>query len=954
MKKVKQSKKQFSGMRKRAEELLGQRSEDIQTLPGEDIKRLLHELQVHQIELNMQNDELRKIQAELEESRRKYLDLYDFAPIGYITFDQKGLILEANLVAANLLGMERSYLLKRGFSRFIAPDYQDAYYLHRRRVLESAAKQTCELKLIKKDGTPFYAQLESIAVQNAQGNYNQLRTAITDIAWRKQAEKEMQETLDYAQSIVETVREPLMVLDAGLRVISANRAFYETFKVKPGETTGQLLYDLGNRQWDIPKLRELLEEILPTNTTFDDFEVEHQFKTVGRRVMHLNARRIYREINDTHSILLAIEDVTDRKRAEKALRESEERYRRITEAITDYVFTVRVEKGHPVGTIHGPACEAVTGYTSEEFNSDPYLWIRMVHEADRDVVREQASRILSGHDAQPIEHRIIRKDGSTRWVNNTPVPHCDLQGNLISYDGLIRDITERRRVEEALKESEARHRTVLEANPEPVVVYDMEGRMIYFNPAFTRVFGWTPEERLGQKMNLVVPEENWPETKMMIDKVLAGENFSDIETKRYTRDGNVIPVSISAAIYRDEDGRPVGSVINLRDIRERKMLEAQLLQAQKMEAIGTLAGGVAHDFNNLLQIVRGFTQLLLHGKDHKEPEYQALQKILHAAERGAALTRQLLTYSRKVESKRRPVDLNFEVHEVRRLLERSIPKLIEIVLHLADDVRTVFADPVQVEQMLMNLALNAKDAMADGGKIVIQTENVTLDEKYCRTHLEARPGDYVLMTFSDTGHGMDKGTLRHAFEPFFSTKEVGKGTGLGLAMVYGIVKNHDGCIMCESEPGLGTTFRIYLPVMDQEVESVEPTEVRSFSEGGTGAILLVDDEELNRELGMDLLGRSGYTVLTAVDGETALQIYRKEQRRIDLVILDLTMPGMGGWKCLEELLNINPKLRVLVTSGHSAEAPMKEAIEAGARGYLSKPYDVHRMLKLVREVLNEE
>ncbi|HVO84406.1 MAG TPA: PAS domain S-box protein, partial [Syntrophobacteria bacterium] len=580
--------------------------------------------------------------------------------------------------------------------------------------------------------------------------------------------------------------------------------------------------DLGNRQWDIPKLRELLEEILPRDTTFDNFEVEHEFKTIGRRVMHLNARRIYRETNETHFILLAIEDVTDRKRAEKALRENEERYRRITEAITDYIFTVRVENGHPVETIHGPACEAVTGYTSEEFASDPFLWIRMVHEEDRDVVREQASRILSGHDPQPIEHRIIRKDGIVRWVNNTPVPHYDVQGNLISYDGLIRDITERRRVQEALKESEARHRTVLEANPDPVVVYNMDGRVIYCNPAFTRVFGWTLEERLGQKMDLFVPEENWPETKMMIDKVLLGEDFYSVETQRYTKDGNVIPVSISAASYRDENGRPVGYVINLRDIRERKMLEAQLLQAQKMEAIGTLAGGVAHDFNNLLQVVRGFTQLLLHGKDHREPEYRALQKILHASERGAELTRQLLTYSRKVESKRRPVDLNLEVHEVGRLLERSIPKLIEIELHLADELRTVFADPIQVEQMLMNLALNAKDAMANGGKIVIRTENVTLDEKYCGTHLEARPGEYALMTFSDTGHGMDEETLKHAFEPFYSTKEVGKGTGLGLSMVYGIVKNHDGHITCGSAPGLGTTFRIYLPVIDQEVEGVEP------------------------------------------------------------------------------------------------------------------------------------
>jgi two-component system cell cycle sensor histidine kinase/response regulator CckA len=517
-----------------------------------------------------------------------------------------------------------------------------------------------------------------------------------------------------------------------------------------------------------------------------------------------------------------------RKRAEEALREVGERYRRLTEAITDYIFTVHIEHGNPAGTIHGPGCEAVTGYTSKEFKSDPYLWIDMVHEADRDIVRRQVASILSGHHPQPIEHRIIRKDGNVRWVSNTPVPHYDVQGNLISYDGLIRDITERRQLEEALRESEAKHRTVLEANPDPVVVYDMEGRTIYLNRAFTRVFGWSPEERLGQKMDLFVPEENWPETKMMIDKVRSGENFSSVETQRYTKNGNVIPVSVSAAIYRDADGRPVGSIVNLRDIRERKMLQAQLLQAQKREAIGILAGGVAHDFNNLLQVVRGFTQLLLHEKTRKEPEYQALQKILHASERGAELTRQLLTYSRRAESTKRPVDLNFEVHEVERLLERSIPASIEIELRLAEDLRTVLGDPLQVEQMLMNLALNAKDAMADRGRIVIQTENVTLDAKYCRMHPEARPGDYALMTFSDTGHGMDKETLRHAFEPFYSTKEVGTGTGLGLAVVYGIVKNHDGHIMCESTPGLGTTFRIYLPIMAQEAESVEPPEVKPF------------------------------------------------------------------------------------------------------------------------------
>ena len=516
------------------------------------------------------------------------------------------------------------------------------------------------------------------------------------------------------------------------------------------------------------------------------------------------------------------------------------------------------------------------------------------------------------------------------------------------------DIVQRKMTEAALRESEERYRTVLEANPDPVVVYDMDGKVIYLNPAFTRVFGWTLTERFGKKMDVFVPKENWPETKMMIRKVLAGESSAGIETSRYTKKGNIAPVSISGAAYVDRKGNPIGIIVNLRDISERKKLEAQLFQSQKMEAIGTLAGGVAHDFNNLLQSVQGYAELLLLDKGHKNPDHGKLQNIRHAAKRGAELTRQLLTFGRKVESKRRPVDLNHEVGEVRKLLDRTIPKMIEIKLQLAEHLNIVNADPVQIEQILVNLALNARDAMSDGSKIIIETENTSIDEEFCKTHAGARPGEYALLSISDTGHGMDRDTLEHIFEPFYSTKEVGKGTGLGLAMVYGIVKSHEGYITCNSEPGVGTMFKIYLPAIDQEVEIVDMKEIEAPIKGGNETILLVDDEEFIRELGMELLGGSGYNVFTAADGESALQLYRKEQNRIDLILLDLIMPGMGGKKCLEELLRVNPRARVLIASGYSADGPTKEALGVGARDYISKPYDAKQMLKVVREVLEQD
>ncbi|MBW1981769.1 MAG: response regulator [Deltaproteobacteria bacterium] len=518
---------------------------------------------------------------------------------------------------------------------------------------------------------------------------------------------------------------------------------------------------------------------------------------------------------------------------------------------------------------------------------------------------------------------------------------------------LKEEIEERKRTEQALRESEETYRTVLEANPDPVVVYDIEGRVLYFNPAFTRVFGWSLEERLVKKMDLFVPEECWSETKMMIDKVLAGESFSGIETQRFTKEGKIIPVSISGAIYRDKNGEPVGSVINLRDISEQKCLEAQLRQAQKMEAVGTLAGGIAHDFNNLLQAIQGYAELLLLQTKADDKGWRELQEIARAAKRGGDLTKQLLTFSRNMESDRRPLDLNQEIGQVQKLLERTIPKMINIELKLADDLKIVNADPGQIEQVLINLAVNAKDAMPDGGKLTIETRNVVLNEELCRLHSGAESWHYVLLEVTDTGHGMDSETLEHIFEPFFSTKEPGRGTGLGLAMVYGIVKSHQGFISCSSRPNQGTTFRIYLPALEEGKEAPATQSTDSSCRAGNETILLVDDEKYIRELGEQILTTFGYEVLLASDGEKALEIYRQNGQGIELVILDLIMPGMGGKQCLQELRQLDPQVRVVISSGYFPDDPSMESFKDSANGFVTKPYDVKQLLAVVRHALDD-
>ncbi len=395
----------------------------------------------------------------------------------------------------------------------------------------------------------------------------------------------------------------------------------------------------------------------------------------------------------------------------------------------------------------------------------------------------------------------------------------------------------------------------------------------------------------------------------------------------------------------------VGSFI---DITERKQLQAQLLHAHKMEAVGTLAGGIAHDFNNLLQVILGYTQMILLNSIEGDPRFACLKGIEKAGLRATELTQQLLTFSRKLDSVLKPVDLNHEIVQMEKLLKRTIPKMIDIKLDLDDTLEIVNADPTQIGQVLMNLAINARDAMPDGGRLIIETGNVVLKEDFCRVNIGAVPGKYVTLTFSDTGHGMDKETLDHIFEPFYTTKETGKGTGLGLAMVYGIVKNHGGYITCHSEVDSGTTFKIYLPVIEQTLDEEQESGPKTMLEGGTETILLVDDERFIRTFGEQMLTQFGYSVITAANSESALALYLEKRAQISLVILDLIMPGMGGLRCLAELIKIDPGAKVVVASGHATHETEAKAMKVGACGFVGKPYDMKKLLKVIREVIDTE
>jgi PAS domain S-box-containing protein len=525
----------------------------------------------------------------------------------------------------------------------------------------------------------------------------------------------------------------------------------------------------------------------------------------------------------------------------------------------------------------------------------------------------------------------------------------DLETKIISLENAV---LEKERALKALGKEKEFSSSLVQCSPAFFVALNPEGRIIMMNEAMLTALGYNQAEVKGADyLSTFVPASEREPAARVFEELVRGKKATVNEGGVLTREGVQLLVKWHGrSILRDNGDLDFFFGLGI-DITEQKKLHSQLIHSQKLEAIGTLAGGVAHDFNNLLQAIQGYSDLLLMDKPEADPDHRGLLEIRRAARRGGELTKQLLTFSRRVESKPAPVDLNNEIRDVRQLLNRTIPSMIQIELHLAEDLGRVRADANQLGQVIMNLVINARDAMPEGGKLIIETKNVLLDEHYCRTHLGASPGDYVCMTISDTGMGISRETLKHIFEPFYTTKEAGHGTGLGLAMVYGIVKGHGGYTMCYSEKGIGTSFKIYLPAISFKEDSKAPVS-ESIAAGRGETILLVDDNDPIRELGDQILSRFGYRVLCAQDGEDALELFRNSHEEVDLVVLDLIMPRMGGQECLEELLRINPLAKVVLSSGYPARAHAKRAMDAGAKGFISKPFEINQMLGLIRGLLD--
>jgi len=506
-----------------------------------------------------------------------------------------------------------------------------------------------------------------------------------------------------------------------------------------------------------------------------------------------------------------------------------------------------------------------------------------------------------------------------------------------------------------LKENEERFRNLSNNLPDIIYQLDQEGRLKYVNPAWKEIFGHDKNDICGKNITEFIQNDDRMDfvntsQKIIADKAtIRDKNFTILDNK-----GSPHYVTFTGTPDLDAEGNIIGITGTLKDITKLRNMEAQLLQASKMEAVGTLTGGIAHDFNNILQAIMGYNQLMMLEKLDEATRKLYSNNIEELTQRAIQLVRQLLLFSKKVEPRSKIININDEIKSMHYLLIKSIPRMIEIKTNLAEDIFPINADPSQIGQVIMNLIINARDAIDNTGVITITTKNVVLAEDSYINGINIPPGGYTQLSVNDTGCGMEEEVIQHIFEPFFSTKGPGKGTGLGLAVVYGVVKSHNGIIYCESERKKGTTFHILFPALeDKKAQKVIAPPQRKQLPTGKETILLVDDERSILDICEDVLTLYGYKIMKAENGEQAVKIYQTEKNKIQLVILDLIMPGRGGKKCLEDLISINPQVRVLMSSGYSTSQQIDELMKIGAAGFISKPYHPEDLLLTVRKTIDK-
>jgi PAS domain S-box-containing protein len=668
---------------------------------------------------------------------------------------------------------------------------------------------------------------------------------------------------------------------------------------------------------------------------------------------------------DPMHLITKVARLIERKQTEQALRESEERYQAFVSNCSEAVW--RFELDLPV-SIDLPVDAQVEHFYKYGYLAECNDMMAQMYGLTRaeEVIGTRLEQLVPPSNSQNIDYlkafiqsgyRLIDAEsqepdleGNTKCFLNNLIGIVE-EGQIRRAWGSQRDITERKRAEQELSKSEERYRDMVENAHDIIYSHDLEGNYTSINKAGERITGYTREEALRMNLTQTVAPEYLEKARQMLVRKLADEEITVYDLEIIAKDGRRIAVEVNTRLVY-QNGVPVAVQGIARDVTERRQLEDQLRQAQKMEAVGRLAGGIAHDFNNLLTAITGYSDLILRRLRADDPLRRNVEEIKKAGDRAASLTRQLLAFSRKQVLQPKVLDLNAVVSDMEKMLRRLIGEDIELRTALASELGSVKADPGQIEQVIMNLAVNARDAMPNGGNLIIETENVYLNKGYATSHIAVNPGAYVMLTVSDTGEGMSEETKTRIFEPFYTTKEVGKGTGLGLSTVYGIVKQSGGNIWVYSEVGKGTSFKIYLPRVDEAAQEYKRNhEVEEFLYG-TETILLAEDDNLVRRLVRAALEGYGYRVLEAEDGSAALSVSEQHEEMVHLLLTDVVMPRMSGRELADRLAQSRPETKVLYMSGYTDESIVYHGVIDAQTPFIQKPFEAEALARKIRDLLD--
>jgi PAS domain S-box-containing protein len=890
-----------------------------------------------------------RYEAEME--RQALMGHYDylsrFANDIILLIDESGRIVEANDRATATYGYSREELERLTIRDLRHPATLgdvDAQWK------EAAERGSLVFETVHqgRDGHPIPVEVSVRTIQVGENRFRQ--SIIRDITERKALDEKLQRTLDAFSAVIEASPAGIVSMSPDMRVTTWNKAAERMFGWTAEEAIGAMAPFVPAARME--SARRIHQKAACGEVTF----IEHALGQCkdGRIInLSLSAAPLHDAEGAYSGVALNLLDTTEQTKAEEALRRNESLFRATFDQAAVGMNYVSLE-GRFL-RVNRRFCE-ITGYSREELLQLRFQDIS--HPDDLHGESERTGVLLNGEAETGAQNkRYVRKDGSAVWVHVTASLLRDDSGEPLYFVGVVEEITERLRAEEALRSSEERFRRLVESAPEGIMVH-RDLRVLYVNPAAVAIFGATSAEGLqGRDILELVSAEERAAVRERVALVARRVPVPPMERTYLRVDGTPFPVEVSATPI-EYDGQPA-NLVYLRDITERKQTEAekrrleeQLLQAQKMESLGRLAGGVAHDFNNHLTVIAGYCEMLL-GRPDIDPMREEVEEIRAASSRAGALTQQLLTFSHKQIAEPKPVNLNLVVTESGRMLRRLIGENLEIATKLDPALGLVVADRGQMNQVLVNLVINARDAMPSGGRIVIETANVDLDLDYAPQQKDAGPGPYVLLSVADTGVGMSAETLQHIFEPFFTTKGMGIGTGLGLSTVYGIVRQSRGWVRADSRPGEGSVFRIYLPRAAGVAEGRDAAAAPADVPGGTETVLVVEDQAEVRRLALRILKSNGYDLLEASSGPDALELSRSHMGPIHLLVTDVVMPGMTGRELANRLLEARPQIKVLYVSGYTGDVIGRQGVLDPGMAYLPKPFTPAQLALRVREVLGQ-